>query len=260
MAARAGISVEYYSRLEQGRVTNPSPAVCEALARALAFDQSETRHLLELVNRSSWCSSQGDPAMPDGFRTLVTSLPVPAVVQNRYTDVLSANHVACQLFRNLYVGGNRIRSIFTDPHDRAMFVDWDRAAANCVAQFRWAIGADMAAERPTQLISELATASEHFRRFWSWGEVDDAPMSPVRLRHPELGSLELFTEKLHIAGTCGLALMVYHAAPGSASWAALNRLRGSGTEGGCDLKLTIERSAAGDRKALCPNDVSDLEM
>ncbi|UUO01622.1 helix-turn-helix transcriptional regulator [Mycolicibacterium novocastrense] len=231
VAARAGISIEYYSRLEQGRVTNPSLAVCEALARALAFDHGEMRHLLELVNPSRCCFGEGDPTVPDGVRVLVNNLSVPAVVQNRYTDVIWTNHPAQQLFPNLRVGVNRIRAIFTDPQHRAMFIDWDRAAANCVAQFRLAIGGDVTAERSAQLISELTAESEQFRHLWSRIEVDDAPISPVRLRHPDVGLLELFTEKLHIAAACGLTLVVYHAPPGTASWSALHRLCGRGAEG-----------------------------
>lgn len=231
VAARAGISIEYYSRLEQGRVTNPSLVVCEALARALAFDHSEMRHLLELVNPSRCCFGEGDPTVPDGVRILVNSLSVPAVVQNRYTDVMWTNHPAQQLFPNLHVGVNRIRAISTDPHDRAMFVDWDRAAANSVAQFRLAIGGDVTAERSAQLISELSAESEQFRQLWSRVEVDDASMSPVRLHHPDVGLLELFTEKLHIAAACGLTLVVYHAPPGTTSWSALHRLLIDGAEG-----------------------------
>lgn len=224
VAARANISVEYYSRLEQGRVRTPSPAVCEALALALALDQAETSHLLELANPRSPCSDECSPSVPDGSQILIDSLSVPAVIQNRYTDVLAANRLAPLLSPNLRIGGNRIRAIFTDPYDRAMFVDWDRVTANCVAQLRLAIGSDITAERPKRLICELTDSSEQFRQLWSRAEVDPAPMSPIRLRHPDLGQLELFTEKLHIAGAYGLALVVYHARPGTVSWSALHGL------------------------------------
>lgn len=224
VAARANISVEYYSRLEQGRVCAPSPAVCEALARALALDQLETCHLLELAIPRRLRADVGSPCVPDGSRILIDSLAVPAVIQNRYTDVLAANRLAPRLSPNLRVGGNRIRAIFTDPHERGMFVDWDRVAANCVAQLRLSIGSDVTAERPMRLIRELTDSSEHFRQLWSLAEVDPAPMSPIRLRHPDFGLIELFAEKLHIAGARGLALVVYHARPGTASRSALQGL------------------------------------
>ncbi|SEH50593.1 Helix-turn-helix domain-containing protein [Mycolicibacterium rutilum] len=224
VAARANISVEYYSRLEQGRVRTPSPAVCEALARALGLDELETCHLLDLANPRRSRPGEGSPCVPDGSRLLIDTLSVPAIIQNRYTDVLAANRLAGKLSPNLRVGENRIRAIFTHPYDRAMFVDWDRATANCVAQLRLSIGGDVTAERPAQLIRELMDSSEKFRQLWSRAEVEPAPMSPIRLRHPEIGLLELFAEKLHIAGAHGLALVIYHARPGTSSCSALQRL------------------------------------
>lgn len=241
VAARANISVEYYSRLEQGRVRTPSPAVCEALARALGLDPLETRHLLELAHPRRSRTDEGS-GVPASSRLLIESLAVPAIIQNRYTDVLAANWLAPRLSPTLRAGENRIRAVFTDPHSRSLFTDWDRIAANCVAQLRLSIGGDVASERPRRLISELMNDSERFRQLWTRAEVDPAPMSPIRLCHPELGPLELFAEKLHIAGAQDLAMVVFHAAPGTPSWAALERL----TElpenfGGADLSDSARR-------------------
>ncbi|MCV7278225.1 helix-turn-helix domain-containing protein [Mycolicibacterium flavescens] len=235
VAARANISVEYYSRLEQGRVRTPSPAVCEALARALGLDPLETRHLLELANPTRLRADESNSCIPEGSRLLIDGLAVPAIIQNRYTDVLAANRLAPRLSPNLRVGENRIWAIFTDPRSRALFVDWDRAAANCVAQLRLSIGGDMTAERPRRLIRELTDSSEHFRELWSRAEVQPAPKNPIRMRHPVVGPLEVFSEKLHIAAAWDLAVVVFHARPGTSSFAALERLAEADDEDSSEL-------------------------
>ncbi|WP_199256146.1 helix-turn-helix transcriptional regulator [Mycolicibacterium mengxianglii] len=227
VAVRAGISVEYYIRLEQGRERSPSVTVCDGLARALSLDRDETSHLYQLAGLQRSCS---DPSpfgsrVPAGSQILIETLGLPAIIQNRYTDVLASNALARALSPNLSPGVNIIRALFLDPRERQLVVDWDRAAANCVAQLRLSIGSDLTASPARDLTSELMKSSVAFRQLWSQHDVEPAPVSPVRFRHPDVGQMEVFREKLVIAGASDLSMMVFHTRPNTPSWSALERLR-----------------------------------
>lgn len=226
VAIRAGISIEYYTRLEQGRERNPSGAVCDALADALTLDRYEAGHLHALASprKSNVDVRSPRPEVPEGCRVLVRTLGTPAIIQTRYTDVLVSNPMAEALSPALHRGVNRIRSLFIDPSERAMHLDWNRATANCVAQLRFAVGGELTMSPARELIADLLQRSATFRGLWSRHEVNHAPLSPIRLRHPTLGRLKLFREKLILAGTDDLAMVVFHAEPSSHSWSALQRL------------------------------------
>ena len=227
VAMRAGISVEYYIRLEQGRERRPSAMVCDALARALVLDRDETRHLRELADprKASLEDHDANPCVPEGARFLLGTLHVPAIIENKFTDVLVSNTLAQALSPNLSEGVNRIRAVFTDPCERELHADWERLTANCVAQLRFAVGGSPGASAARGLISDLMQSSDRFRQLWSRHDVDPAPLSPIRLRHPRVGDLELFREKLLVAGTNELAMVVFHAQPDSRSSLALDQLR-----------------------------------
>jgi transcriptional regulator with XRE-family HTH domain len=227
VAMRAGISVEYYIRLEQGRERKPSAMVCDALARALVLDRDETRHLRELADprKASLEDHDANPCVPEGTRVLLGTLHVPAIIENKFTDVLVSNTLAQALSPNLSEGVNRIRAVFTDPSEMELHADWERLTANCVAQLRFAVGGSLGASAARGLISDLMQSSDRFRQLWSRHDVDPAPLSPIRLRHPRVGDLELFREKLLVAGTNELAMVVFHAQPDSRSSRALDQLR-----------------------------------
>ncbi|MET0899043.1 MAG: helix-turn-helix transcriptional regulator [Mycobacterium sp.] len=226
VATRAGISIEYYIRLEQGRERNPSRIVCDALATALTLDRYETGHLHELAGPRKPIVDHRSPSpeISEGSRVLVETLGMPAIIQTRYTDVLVSNPMAEALSPALHRGVNRIRSLFIDPSERAMHLDWNRATANCVAQLRFAVGGDLTVSPARELIDDLLQHSDTFRGLWSRHEVNHAPISPIRLLHPTLGRLKLFREKLLLVGTDDLAMVVFHAEPFSRSWSALQRL------------------------------------
>lgn len=218
VALLAGISVEYYVRLEQGRERTPSVAVVDALADAFDLDADQTRHLHDLARpRSRRIDLFCDGTAPGGSVQLLTSLSVPAVIQNKYMDVLRANRAAEAVFPNMRPGVNRFRSAFLDPRERELWRDWEQAAASAVAQLRSAIGGDVGTSPASALIAELTERSEDFRQLWSRQDVQRKALSPVRLRHPVVGDLELHREKLIVAGTEGVALLVYHASPGTIS-------------------------------------------
>jgi transcriptional regulator with XRE-family HTH domain len=219
VAMLAGISSDYYLRLEQGRDRNPSVPVLESLARVLGLDQDATAYLLEL----GAAKSRRRPRRPrretvtTGIRGLLDVLGLPAFVEGRYFDVLAANRLAQALSTNLEVGQNRLRAVFLDPAERALYPDWEHATARLVAGFRESVGTDLDDPGFVQLVGELSLASDQFRRLWARHDVQAREGTPTRLRHPELGDLTLSREKLAIGGSPGQLLVVYHAEPGTSS-------------------------------------------
>jgi transcriptional regulator with XRE-family HTH domain len=183
VAMLAGISAEYYLRLEQGRDRNPSVQVLEALARVLQLDAESAAYLLELARpRPRRRTRRRAERVPAGTLMLIDTLPVPVFVVNRYRDVLAANRLAVALSPLMRPGTNRLIALFTDPGAADYHPDWERNAASIVAQLRAEVGTG------TGLI-----------------------------RHPQVGDLQLRREKYAIVGAAGLQMVVYHAAPGSSS-------------------------------------------
>lgn len=217
VAMLAGISVDYYLRLEQGRDSSPSLSVLESLARVLRLDDDTTAYLLSL----------GEPrprrrrrtprreSVPAGITMLVATLPLPAFVEGRYFDVLAANLAATALSPRLAVGGNRLRDVFLDPEERALYPDWESATERLVAGFRQSVGTDTEDQRFIDLVGELSLASPRFRTLWARHDVRTREGAEMRLEHPQLGALRLRREKLAISGTTGQMLVVYHADPTS---------------------------------------------
>lgn len=226
VAMLAGISSDYYLRLEQGRDRHPSLQVLEAIARVLQLDDLATRYLVDLAQeRPRAAGRRAREVVPTGIRRLLDALQQPAFVEGRYLDVLAANSLATALSPNFAVGRNRVRDFFLDERDRSFYVDWDQAAPGIVAGFRAVAASDMRDPRFVQLVGELSLASEPFRRLWARHDVRLRAGGATRMRHPELGDLELHREKLGISGTDQL-LVIYHAEPGSHT-AGLLSLMGS---------------------------------
>jgi transcriptional regulator with XRE-family HTH domain len=226
VATLAGISADYYLRLEQGRDRNPSPQVLQALARVFGLDETATEYLLSLSSaRPQGARRSRRETVPAGIRQLLEVLELPAFAENRMFDVLAANRLATALMPGVRPGTNRLRSVFLDEDERKLHPDWEQATAGLVAAFRASIGTDVDDPRIVQLVGELSLASERFRRLWARHDVGALAGAPTRIRHPLAGSLELRREKLPIGGSDGQLLVIYHAAPGSASATALARLR-----------------------------------
>jgi transcriptional regulator with XRE-family HTH domain len=230
VATLAGISADYYLRLEQGRDRNPSPQVLGALARVFGLDPTATDYLLSLpaaVGKAAPKRPRRE-VVPAGIRQLLDVLELPAFVENRMFDVLAANQLATALSPNIRPGFNRLRDAFLDPADRALIVDWERATEGMVAGFRTSLGNDTADPRIAQLIGELSLASERFRRLWARHDVKPLGGGPTRMLHPEVGLLELHREKLRLGDPAGQILVIYHAAPGSATAKSLRALYHNG--------------------------------
>jgi transcriptional regulator with XRE-family HTH domain len=218
VATLAGISADYYLRLAQGRDRNPSPQVLEALARVFGLDATATHYLLGLsAARPTMPRRPRREAVPAGIRQLLEAVALPAFVESRMFDVLAANRLATALSPSIRPGANRLRSVFLDEEERDLHPDWARAAAGMVASFRASIGTDADDPRTAQLVGELSLASEEFRQLWARHDVKALAGSPARIRHPQVGLLELGREKLAIGDSGGQLLVIYHAEPGSDS-------------------------------------------
>jgi transcriptional regulator with XRE-family HTH domain len=219
VALLAGISSDYYLRLEQGRDRNPSIQVLEALARVLDLDQAATDYLLSLAAPRPRHRRRRPrrETVPAGVRQLLSVVGLPAFVEGRYFDVLAANSLARALSPNLQAGQNRLRAVFLDPAEVALYPDWDAATAGLVAGFRESVGTDTDDPRFVQLVGELSLSSDRFRQLWARHDVQAREGAPVRIHHPQVGDLTISREKLSIGGAEGQLLVVYHAEPGTSS-------------------------------------------
>jgi transcriptional regulator with XRE-family HTH domain len=227
VATLTGISADYYLRLEQGRDRNPSPQVLAALARVLGLDAAATAYLLSLPAAQPAPRRPRRESVPAGIRQLLDALELPAFAESRMFDVLAANRLATALSPGIIPGANRLRSMFLDEAERALYPDWAHAIGGMVAAFRASIGTDTGDPRIAQLVGELSLASEPFRRLWARHDVKPIGGEPARINHPDVGLLELRREKLPIGDSGGQLLVIYHAAAGSESARALDRLRSS---------------------------------
>ena len=217
VAMLAGISADYYLRLEQGRDRNPSVQVLEALAGVLQLDATATAYLLRIgaPRPRSRPRRPRRETVPTEISQLLSVIGLPAFVEGRFLDVLAANPLATALSPNVRVGENRLRSVFLDPAEQALHPDWERTAPRLVAGFRNRIGADVDDPRVVQLVGELSLASDDFRRAWARHDVKPVQSRLIRMDHPQVGELQLGMAKLAIEGTDGLMLVIYHAEPGT---------------------------------------------
>jgi transcriptional regulator with XRE-family HTH domain len=219
VAMLAGISSDYYLRLEQGRDRNPSLQVLESLARVLMLNEAATNHLLGLAAPRPRHRQRRPKreVVPAGTLQLLDVIGLPAFVEGRYFDVLASNDLAAALSPNLRPGHNRLRAVFLDPAEKALYPDWEQATSRLVAGVRVSVGGDADDPRFVQLVGELSLSSERFRRLWARHDVRAHEGAPVRLMHPQVGELTLSREKLAVGGTDGQLLVVYHPQPGSSS-------------------------------------------
>lgn len=228
LAMLAGISTDYYLRLEQGRDRNPSRQVVEALARALRLDDAATAYLVGLSGGAQRPSGRPRPprraTVPVGIRELLGTIGVPAFVEDRRFDILACNPLATALDPTIEVGANRLRTMFLDDRAVELWGDQPRTRRDIVASFRSSIGTELDDARTQLIVGELSLVSEEFRRLWARHDVAVLGGGPAHLEHPLVGPMDLRRHKFPIGGTDGLLLAVYHAAPGTAAAAAVARL------------------------------------
>ena len=219
----AGISSDYYLRLEQGRDKNPSAQILDALARALQLDIKGTEYLHQLTSGSR-SEQPGLQTAADGLGELIDQFPMPAIVASRYQDVLAANPIACALSPGFAPGQNFLRWRLVDPAAREFFVDWDEATDVAVSGLREVAGSDSDDPRMRALIDELSAASPRFRELWARADVGYRA-GITHMRHPHVGDLYLHRNRLSVPHSGGQHLIIFRAEPGSPSAKALAALR-----------------------------------
>ncbi|UOZ06026.1 helix-turn-helix domain-containing protein [Amycolatopsis sp. WQ 127309] len=216
VAMLAGISADYYLRLEQGRDRRPSVQVLESIARALRLDAESAAYLAGLAGDGRKRRRRAaKETVPAGIRKLVATLPLPAFVEGRYLDVLAANALATAISPRLAVGGNRLRDVFLDPAEQALIPDWEVVTRGLIAGFRQSVGADVGDQRSIDLVGELTLASPRFVALWARHDVGPMQGGLMRFDHPQVGEIVVNREKLAIPGTEGMMLVVYHADAGT---------------------------------------------
>jgi transcriptional regulator with XRE-family HTH domain len=233
VALLAGVSIDYYVRMERGNLNGVSETVLEALARALQLDEAELAHLFDLARAASAPArprrrGPQQRVRPSVQRVLDAMTGAAAYVRNGRLDVLAANRLGVALYapaldgRDLPV--NLARFMFLDPRASDFYVDWDKIAGDVVAILRGEAGRDPYDRNLSDLVGELSTRSEAFRSRWAAHNVRLHRTGRKRFRHPVVGEVELTFESLALAADTGLTISTYTAEPGSPSQEALTFL------------------------------------
>jgi transcriptional regulator with XRE-family HTH domain len=232
VAMLAGVSVDYYTRLERGNLSGASEGVLDAIARALQLDEAERAHLFDLARTAGPGRTRRRSARkqvrPSVQRILDAMTDAPALVQNGSLDILAANRLGRALYSELYLDPtrpvNHARFTFLDPRAHDFYPDWDRAANDGVALLRAEAGRNPHDRGLTDLVGELSTRSEEFRIRWAAHNVRSHQTGAKHFHHPVVGDLTLTFEMMELAADPGLNLLAYSAEPGSRSEEALNLL------------------------------------
>jgi transcriptional regulator with XRE-family HTH domain len=217
VAMLAGISADYYLRLERGRDRNPSAQVLESIAQVLQLDDENLTYLLSLAADKPRLRRRRTrtETVPSGVLELLSALVQPAFVEGRYFDVLAVNPLATALSPRLAVGRNQMRDMFLDSEEIALHPDWDGTTECLVSSLRHSVGTDIDDPRYIELVGELSLASGRFRVMWSRHDVGVQSGAPTLFDHPQVGPIRLHRERLAISGTAGIYLVIYHPQTGS---------------------------------------------
>ena len=236
VALLAGVSVDYYNKLERGNLAGVSESVLDALARALQLTEAERDHLYDLARSAN---SRGGPAssrhrpsarrVRPGLQLVLDSITeAPADLRNGRRDVLASNRLGRALYSEMYADPvrpvNVARFTFLSPRSREFFRDWDQAATDIVASLRTEAGRNPYDKGLSDLIGELSTRSEEFRIRWAAHNVRQHTSGTKRLHHPIAGDLDLGFEAMQLPGDAGLTVVIYTAQPGTPTAVALQFL------------------------------------
>lgn len=230
LATLAGVSVDYYTRLERGKETRPSPAVLDALARALHLEQAEHDHLVDLAVRAARTAPER-PAAPSrtispGVKLILEQLrPLAAHVVSRSYDILAANPSGLRILAGLdqwpAKERNVARYVFLHPASRTLFDDWENQVRGCVGYLRALAATEPDAPDLANLVGELLVKSPDFARAWERYDVRGHSYGHKTFHHPEIGDLTLGYQIMTLEGTPGHHLIAYHAQPGTPEHDAL---------------------------------------
>ena len=236
VALLAGMSTEYYVRLERGNGTGVSEAILEGISRALRLDEAEHAHLYDLVRAANQGTNPGRrrvPVRPQQVNTNVLQLidamhGVPVFVQNGRLDAVATNRLGAALFSEMFVlpqrPMNAARFTFLDPRAQTFYRDWEGNARQIVALLRAEAGRSPYDRILTDLVGELATQSDLFRTLWASHDVRVHRTGSKNVHHPAVGDLDLTFEAMDLTSQPGLQLLAFSAAPHSASHDGLQLL------------------------------------
>ncbi|GAA2068339.1 helix-turn-helix transcriptional regulator [Streptomyces albiaxialis] len=233
LAQLAGVSVAYYTRLEQGNGRNVSAEVLDAIAGALRLSDTEHAHLVHLARPTRQRRRPPSPKRRERVRPALRHLldameGVPAYVVGARSDILAWNRMAAALFgdwgRLPVAERNWARLTFLEPDYRELFLDWESKAADMVSYLRLYAGRNPEDPELSALVGELSVKSREFRGLWATHDVKEKGHGVKRMRHPVVGELSLAYETLHLPDDDGQSVSVYHAEPGSSSAEALRLL------------------------------------
>ncbi|WP_020018077.1 helix-turn-helix transcriptional regulator [Promicromonospora sukumoe] len=247
VALLAGVSLDYYTRLERGNIRGASESVLEAIARALRLSEPEREHLFDLARTAPAGSARTRRPAPQAVRTSVQRvldhMTVPAVVHNATQDIVAANLMGRALYSPHFdTEGtpNMARFIFLDRRARDYYVDWPLARRTAAAMMRLEAGRDPLNADLTALVGELSTRSPQFRADWAGHDVHEHRTGVKSFRHPEVGVIEVAFDVFEMPGEAGLQIVTYSAPPGTdsadrfallASWAATREAADGGVAG-----------------------------
>ncbi|MFE9968986.1 helix-turn-helix transcriptional regulator [Streptomyces sp. NPDC005525] len=238
LAQLAGVSVDYYTRLEQGRSRSALPEILESLATALRLDNTERAHLFDLANRRPIQSRRSTPSPPSpaeqvspAVHQLLTTLDAaycPAFVLGRRTDVVASNSLSRALIADFDAmpanERNQTRFLFLDSAARELYADWETVAADTAAMLRMDAGRHPEDPQLAELVGELAVRSQHFRAYWAERRVHERTEGTKSYHHPVVGDLTVTYQALALPGDSNQTLFIYSTEPGSSSETALRLL------------------------------------
>jgi transcriptional regulator with XRE-family HTH domain len=232
VASLAGVSVEYYKRLERGNVSGVSELVLEALAGALQLDEAERAHLFDLARAASPVAPKRARPIKHRIRPVVQrildQIGAPATVRNARLDYVGANPLGRALYAPLFDSreqpANSARFTFLDPAAVDFYPEWDRVATELVAHLRSEAGRNPYDRQLSDLVGELSTRSDEFRVRWAAHNVRFHRTGAKRIHHPVVGDLELSYETMELSADDGLSVAIFTAEPGSAAQHALDLL------------------------------------
>lgn len=228
VAVLAGMSSDYYMRLEQGRESSPSAQVVDAVARALRLDAAATEHLWLLVQPPEarlWRRADCLPVSAQLRQLMDGWSGSPAFVVGPALDILACNTMAAVLHEGFTSADNLARMVFLDPAGREFYQEWERAAHSCVAEIRAAYGHDPDSTRIAQVVAELSAGSPEFAELWARHDVKPKTQEGKHLRHPHVGDLHILFSTFTVNGAPHQQLVVYQAEPASPTAEAFERLR-----------------------------------
>nr|WP_221377967.1 helix-turn-helix transcriptional regulator [Actinoplanes polyasparticus] len=236
VAALAGVSVEYYTRLERGNLAGASDSVLNAVARALRLDETETEHLYHLARAAGPAPARARvrrdsaPAIRPSVRRMLDSMTgAPAFLRNHRFDIIAVNPLGAALYAPMFAANpalpvNSMRFTFLNPHAPAFYPGWAQIARSAVAALRMTAAQHPDDQHLMSLIGELSMRSEPFRGWWAAQDVYVHRHGSKRFRHSAIGDLDLDFEALTLAGDRALTVVTYSAEPGTPSGDGLELL------------------------------------